>query len=83
MGNFARGKYTSVGQPVVDPVPEAHFGFGRVLATDSWVRFPGDNLDALKDDFERSFYPVRVDHYVGLAGVCRQKCGPGPFTAAP
>ena len=52
----------------MDPSPEAGFGFGGVLAGNSGVRFPRNNLNGLEDNFEGSLNSGRVDHFIGLAG---------------
>ena len=59
----------------MDPPPETGFGFGGVLAADSRILFSRNKLDAFEDHFVRSFNPGRVDHFIGLAGVRREKCG--------
>ena len=75
MGDFAQEKHAPIRQPVMYPPPETGFGFGGVLAADGRVLFSTNKLYVFEDNFERSFNPGRVDHFIGLAGVRCEKCG--------
>jgi len=67
----------------VNPTSKTSFGFSSVLATNSWIGFPGKVLDTFENNAKRALGAFGAYHFISLSSIRGKNCSSRHFTPAP